>query len=43
MLLVGGGAAVLPLSVLLMTFLVRAPPAELRVLASPVMPMGRAL
>ena len=43
MLWVGGGVAVLPLSVVLVTLLVRAPPGELRVLASPVMPMGRAL
>ena len=40
---VGGGVAVLPLSVVLVTVLVRAPPAELMVLAPPVMPMARAL
>ena len=43
MLWVGGGVAVLPLSVVLVTLLVRASPAELRVLALPVMPMVRAL
>ena len=42
---VGGWAVVpvLPLSVVLVTLLVRAPPAELRVLAPPVMRMARAL
>ena len=42
MLWVCGGVAVLLLSVVLVTLLVRAP-VELWVLASPVMPMGRAL
>ena len=39
----GWGVAVLPLSVVLGTVLVRAPPAELWVLAPPVMPKARAL
>ena len=43
MLWVGGGAAELPVSVVLVTLLSRAPLAELRVLALPVMPMARAL
>ena len=43
MLWVGGGVAVLPLLVVLVTLLVRAPPAELQVLVPPVMPMARAL
>ena len=43
MLWVGGGVAVLPVSVVLVTVLVRAPQAGLRVLAPPVMPMARAL
>ena len=43
MLWVGGGVAVLPLSVVLVTVLVRALPAELWVLAPPVMPKARAL
>ena len=43
MLWLGGGVAVLPFSVVLVMLLVRAPPAELRLLASPVMPMERAL
>ena len=43
MLWVGGGVAVLLLSVVLVTLLMRASPAELRVLAPPVMPMARVL
>ena len=43
MLWVGGGVAVLPLSVVLLTVLVRAPLAELWVLAPPVMPKARVL
>ena len=43
MLWVGGGVAVLSLSVVLVTVLVRAPPAALRVLAPPMMPKARAL
>ena len=43
MLWVGGGAAVLPLSLVLVTVLVRALSAELWVLAPPVMPKARAL
>ena len=43
MLWVGGGVAVLPLSVVLVTLLVRGSPVELGVLAPPVMPMARAL
>ena len=43
MLWVGGGVAVMLLSVALVTLLVRVPPAELRVLAPLVMPMARAL
>ena len=43
MLWVGGGVALLLLSVVLVTVLVRAPPAELWVLALPVMPKARAL
>ena len=42
MLWMGGGVAVLLLSVVLVTLLVRTPPAEVRVLASPVLPMERA-
>ena len=41
MLWVGRNVAVLPLSVVLVTVLVRAPPAELWVLAPPVMPQAR--
>ena len=40
---VGGGVAVLPLSVVLVTVLVRALPGELWVLALPVMLKARAL
>ena len=43
MLWVGGGVAVVPLSVVLVTVLVRAPPVELWVWAPPVMPKARAL
>ena len=43
MLWVRGGVDVLPVSVVLVTLLVRAPPAELRVWAPPVMPLARAL
>ena len=43
MLWLGGGVPVLLLPVVLVTLLVRAPPAELRVLGLPVMPMARAL
>ena len=43
MLWVGGGVAVLPLSVVLVTLLVRAPPAELRVLADGEGAVGGAL
>ena len=43
MLWVGGGLSVVPLSVVLVAVLVRALPAELWVLAPPVMPMARAL
>ena len=43
MLWLGGGVVVLPLSAVLVTFLVRASPAELWVLAPPVMLMARAL
>ena len=43
MLWVGGGVAVVPLLVLLVTVLVRAPPVDLWVLALPVMPKGRAV
>ena len=43
MLWVGGGVPVVPLSVPLVTVLVRAPPVELWVLAPPVMPKARAL
>ena len=43
MLWVCGGVAVMLLSVVLVTLLVRLPPAELWVLAPLVMPMARAL
>ena len=43
MLRLGGGLPVVPLLVVLLTVLVRAPPVELWVLALPVMPKARAL